>query len=76
MASANLTVQTARPIERLALNKTEAAEALGVSRAWFVENVMPSLRVIRRGRRTLIPRAELERWLGESATRDLPWNGR
>lgn len=61
---------------RLALNKTQAAEVLGVSRPWFVANVMPSLRVVRHGRRTLIPRVELERWLDESATRDLPWNGR
>ncbi|MGZ4380863.1 MAG: hypothetical protein ACXVZ2_06835 [Gaiellaceae bacterium] len=43
---------------------------LGVSRDFFDEHVKPELRIIRRGRKTiLIPLAELERWVDESAAR-------
>jgi len=48
---------------RLALSPDEAAGALGVSRDFLDEHVMPELRVVRRGRRRLIPVRELERWL-------------
>lgn len=60
----------ARPpnrVPRLALSKTEAAEALGVSVDFFDEHVASELRMVRRGRRRLIPVRELERWLAESA---------
>ncbi len=52
---------------RLALSKRETAEALGVSVDFLEEHVMHELRVVRRGRRRLIPVRELERWLEESA---------
>jgi excisionase family DNA binding protein len=52
---------------RLALSKSEAAEALGVSIDYFEEHVMPELRIARRGRRRLIPMRELDRWLSENA---------
>ncbi len=52
---------------RLALSKCEAADALGVSVDFLEEHVMPELRVVRRGRRRLIPVRELERWLEENA---------
>jgi hypothetical protein len=43
---------------------------LGVSRDFFDEHVKPELRIIRRGSKTiLIPVAELERWVDESAAR-------
>lgn len=48
---------------RLALSKSEAAEALGVSVDFLEEHVMHELRVVRCGRRRLIPVAELERWI-------------
>jgi hypothetical protein len=54
-------------VPRLALTKVEAAEALGVSVDFLEQHVMPELRVIRRGRRRLIPVLELERWIDESA---------
>jgi hypothetical protein len=54
-------------VPRLALSKTEAAAALGVSVDFFDEHVMPELRVVRRGRRRMIPVRELDRWLGENA---------
>jgi hypothetical protein len=57
------------PVSRLALRPDEAADAIGVSRSWFFEVVLPELRVVRRGRVRLIPMKELERWVDENATR-------
>jgi excisionase family DNA binding protein len=54
---------------RLALSPEEAAATLGVSRDFFDEHVMPELRIVRRGRRRLVPVRELERWLDEEAGR-------
>jgi excisionase family DNA binding protein len=51
----------------LALNPAEAAEALGVSRDFYDEHVLPDLRVVRRGRKVLVSVAELERWLAREA---------
>lgn len=58
-------------VGRLALSKCEAADALGVSVDYLEEHVMHELRVVRRGRRRLIPVRELERWLEENAHRVL-----
>jgi excisionase family DNA binding protein len=58
-------------LTRLALSKAEAAAALGVSVDFFEEHVMHELRIVRRGRRRLIPVEELRRWLDESAARTL-----
>ena len=52
---------------RLALSSDEAAAALGVSRDFFDEHIAHELRVVRRGRRKLIPVPELERWLAAAA---------
>ena len=54
---------------RLALSPDEAAAALGVSRDFFDEHIAPELRIVRRGRRRLVPVRELERWLDLSASR-------
>jgi len=51
------------PITRLALSPDEASIALGVSRDFFDEHIISELRVVRRGRRRLVPIVELERWL-------------
>jgi excisionase family DNA binding protein len=59
---------TAR-IRRLALSKTQAAEALGVSVDFLEDHVLSDLHVVRVGRRRLIPVAELERWLERHAER-------
>ena len=56
---------------RLALSPEEAAHALGVSRDYFDLHVVPELRIVRRGRRRLVPIKELERWLDDSASRAL-----
>ena len=52
---------------RIALSPGEAAHALGVSRDFFDEHVLPELRVVRRGRRRLVAVCELERWLETKA---------
>lgn len=55
------------PLGRLALSKSEAAHALGVSVDFLEEHVLHELRIVRRGRRRLIPVRELERWLERHA---------
>jgi len=56
---------------RLALSKAETAAALGVSVDFFDAHVAHELRIVRRGRRRLVPLAELERWLESNAARAL-----
>lgn len=56
-------------VDRLAMNKTEAAQALGVSVDFFDDHVAHELRCVRRGRRRLYPVTELQRWLDKSAER-------
>ena len=58
-------------LPRLALSPDEAASAIGVSRDFLDEHITPELRIVRRGRRRLIPVRELERWLSEAAARTL-----
>ena len=58
-----------RPVPRLALRPEEAAEAIGLGRSAFYEQVLPDLRVVYVGRARLIPVAELERWLEREAVR-------
>ena len=58
------------PSLRLALTPAEAATALGVRRDFFDQHVLPELRIVRRGRRRLVPVRELERWLDQNATHD------
>lgn len=56
-------------VPRLALRPDEAAEAIGVSRAFFFESVLPELRVVRCGRLRLVPVVALEEWLDRNASR-------
>jgi hypothetical protein len=58
-------------IPRIALTPAEAAAAIGVGPDFFDANVAPELRLIRRGRKRLVPVAELERWTAENATHAL-----
>jgi hypothetical protein len=58
-------------VPRLALSKAEAAEAIGCSVDFLEEHVMPDLRLVRRGRKVLVPIRELEKWLDRSAARTL-----
>jgi hypothetical protein len=57
------------PIPRLALTREEAAAALGMSLDSFERHVQPTLRLVRLGRIRLVPIRELDRWLGENASR-------
>lgn len=57
----------AAPIPRLALTPPEAAAAIGVGPDFFDANVRPRLRLIREGRKVLVPVVELERWVEETA---------
>jgi excisionase family DNA binding protein len=56
----------------LALTVREAAAALSVSYDTFHEQIEPELRIVRLGRRKLIPVAELQRWLEAHAEALLP----
>jgi len=57
----------AASIPRIALTPAEAAASIGVGPDYFDEHVAPYLRLIRRGRKRLVPIAELERWVAENA---------
>jgi hypothetical protein len=57
------------PIPRVALTPAEAAAALGVGPDFFNDQIRPDLQLIRRGRRVLVPVAELERWVTENVER-------
>jgi hypothetical protein len=58
-----------RGVPRLALTRLEAAISLGISVDSFERYVQPHLKLIRRGKLRLVPIAELQRWVDESATR-------
>jgi excisionase family DNA binding protein len=61
-----VSVETAT-VPRIAMSKQEAARALGVSIDFFDEHIVRDLRMVRVGRRRLVPIAELERWLDTHA---------
>ncbi len=54
-------------IPRIALTPPEAAAAIGAGPDYFNQYVAPHLRLIRRGRKRLVPVSELERWVAENA---------
>jgi len=53
----------------LALSRSDAAAALGMSLRHFQRHVQPHLRCIYCGQLRLYPVAELERWVSEQAWR-------
>ena len=59
--------QAGTGIVRIAYTPSEAAQSLGVGRTLFFERVLPELRVIRLGRKRLIPVQELGRWADRNA---------
>jgi hypothetical protein len=61
----------AAPIPRVALTPAEAAAAVGVGPDFFDAEIRPDLKLIRRGRKVLVPVTELERWCAENAERVL-----
>jgi hypothetical protein len=62
----------AASVPRIALTPPEAAAAIGVGPDFFDANVAPELRLVRRGRKRLVPVSELERWMAENAEQVLP----
>jgi excisionase family DNA binding protein len=60
---------TKPPTPALALSIEEAANALGVGWDTFNAHVADELRIVRIGRRKLVPVVELERWLERNAER-------
>ena len=52
---------------RLTVSVDEAAAVLGVSRDFFDRHIAHDLRLIRVGRRVLVPTRELDRWVDASA---------
>lgn len=63
------------PVPRLAFSPIEAAASIGCSRDFFDEHVAPELRIVRRGRRKLVPVREIERWLEREAALTLEARG-
>lgn len=57
----------AAPIPRVALTPREAAASMGVGEDFFTKHVRPELRLIRRGRKVLVPLPEVERWIAANA---------
>jgi excisionase family DNA binding protein len=78
MSAANGTTQaapalSARPATpTLALSVEQACEALGVSWDTWRAHIEPDVRLVRVGRRKLIPVSELQAWLDRRAERVLP----
>jgi excisionase family DNA binding protein len=56
---------------KLAVSPEEAAAMLSMSRDHFDRHVRDDLRVVRAGRRVLVPVRELERWVEQNAARSL-----
>lgn len=56
---------------RLALSREEAAESIGVSVDTLERYVLDGLKVVRMGRRVLVPISELQAFLDRSAERVL-----
>jgi hypothetical protein len=57
-------------VPALALRRAEAAAALGVSLETFDAHIRPHLAAVTVGAVVIYPRAELERFLAQSARRD------
>ena len=62
-----MSTRAPRHVDRLALSKAEAAEALGVSVDHLERHVLDHLNVVYVGARRLIPVTELQRFLREQA---------
>jgi excisionase family DNA binding protein len=71
VTAARITPTPKSNIPRLALSRSEAADALGVSVDFLEQHILHDLKMVRRGRRCLIPLAELQRWIDMNAHRTL-----
>lgn len=64
-----MTVSLSTP--RFALSREEAAASIGLGLTTFEEQVQPDLKVVRVGRRLLVPCSELEAWISDHSERIL-----
>jgi excisionase family DNA binding protein len=64
-------VVTERLTPRVGLTLDEAAESLGISRDTLERHVLADLRVLRLGRRVVVPLAELQRYADRHSSRPL-----
>jgi excisionase family DNA binding protein len=71
MSAVNGSRPTGPSVPRLGLSITEACEAIGVSWDTFHASIEPELRIVRIGRRKVIPTTELQAWLDRHAERTL-----
>jgi hypothetical protein len=60
------------PVKRLALTRRETAESLGVSVDYVSDHIWSELRIVRRGRCSLVAVTELQRWLDAQAQYTIP----
>jgi excisionase family DNA binding protein len=65
-------VSRVETVPKLTLSKAEAAEALSISVDVFERLVQPDIRVVRAGRRVLVPVTELVAWVERNAGLSLP----
>ena len=56
---------------RFVLTRAEAARSLSMSLTTFEERVQPHIRLVRVGRKVLVPVSELQRWVEENAERPM-----
>lgn len=69
-SSAKKSTKTTAP-RRIGLTIPEAAATLGVSKDYFLDHILPEIRIVRRGRLRIVPIIELELWLDKAAARTL-----
>jgi hypothetical protein len=67
--------RSSRPPFPESLSLPPEAAAIGVGPDFFEANVAPELRLIRRGRRRLVPVSELERWVAPPAVGEVARGG-
>jgi excisionase family DNA binding protein len=60
-------VKASYELPKMALSIEEACGALGISWDLWHEHVEPEVRMVRLGRRRLVPVAELQKWLAAHA---------
>ncbi len=68
MSAPKLTAtKPARQVPALALSVDDACQALGVGWDFWREHIEADVRIVRVGRRKLVPVSELQRWLDDHA---------
>ena len=60
-----------RAVDPVLVTREDAARALAMSLDHFERHVQPELRLVRTGRKVLVPVRELHRWAEENAARTL-----